>query len=315
MNISLEYLKETVALFAEQATSMGLTSYGKDNIPEIISSDVYDFMQFLEEQLLAKHLVHRFNYDIQSNSITDSLKDKTYPEAFKSNQFLLPFLHHLAIQGGELSAEDLDDFMLSFLQKHAELLSIYDVVVSKTGATRALTNIRFAVNTLREFHFIESRTATNKRSLSPTIIGMLSLIFLKLSADEDLTNDKTILTEGFKSNNKPCFYWQVPWAITKSPESLIGLLNRFIISDPDLLEMDKIKKLITEFCSFICEYVKVNEQQGIVTLDPKFPSNFKSFISSPDFNWKHTPTIKVLRDGYRKLWQNPIESTDMKHTN
>lgn len=164
------------------------------------------------------------------------------------------------------------------------------------------TNIRFAVDTLRKFHFIESRTATSKRSLSPTIIGMLSLIFLELSASEDLKDGNTILSTGFKINDKPCFCWQFPWAITKSPESLINLLYKFIISDPYLLEMDKIKKLITGFCNFISKFVEVNEKQGTVTVDPRFPSYFKSFISSPDFNWEHAPTIKVLRDGYKKLW-------------
>jgi hypothetical protein len=301
MNITLEYLKNTFALFAEQSASKGFTSHEKDRIPYIISSDVYEFMEFMEGQLSANHLVHRFNYDIRSKSITASLKG-TSKEPFKATDYHLPFLHHLAIQENELSAENLDDFISSFLQKHANLLSIFDVVVSKYGATRADTNIRFAVDTLRKLHLIESRSKDNKRSLELTMLGILSLLFMKLSSNEAKKDDTTILTQGFSINNKPYFYWYAPWAITKSPESLMFLLDTYILSDPNMPDIDKIRKLIIEFRKFISKYIEIDEKNGSLKVNPNFQSALKNFVSSPVFNWEHTASIKVLRNGYKKLW-------------
>lgn len=304
MNITLEYLKSTMTLFAEQAATNGFKSSAKDEEPNIISSDVYALMEFLEELLLANRLVHRFDYQIRSKSISESLDGKVAKEQFKAENYTLPFLHHLAIQDDNVSAEDLQDYISSFLLKHADLLSIHDVVVLKSGATRAVTNIRFAVNSLRKNNLIESRSFTNKRSLEPTLLGILSLIFLKISDTGNTTDDTQLLTNGFIINKQKYFSWELPWVISKSSENPIDILERFIQLNPNIPSIDKIRRLVVEFHDIISHYVVFNENNGAITVKANFHKEFNEFIISHKYNWGISSTIHALREGYRNLWEN-----------
>lgn len=59
-----------------------------------------------------------------------------------------------------------------FIDKIKENLSIKDVEVTKTGAVRCKTNIRFAIMSLRQFGLINYYDIEDKRSWSPTLLGI-----------------------------------------------------------------------------------------------------------------------------------------------
>lgn len=59
-----------------------------------------------------------------------------------------------------------------FIDKIKENLNIKDVEVTKTGAVRCKTNIRFAIMSLRQFGLINYYDIEDKRNWSPTLLGI-----------------------------------------------------------------------------------------------------------------------------------------------
>ncbi|MBL0081453.1 MAG: hypothetical protein IPP37_02975 [Saprospiraceae bacterium] len=54
---------------------------------------------------------------------------------------------------------------------HKAELSWKDIEITSSGATRCMTNIRFALNSLRAIELIEHNDKVNKRSFQPTLLG------------------------------------------------------------------------------------------------------------------------------------------------
>lgn len=304
MNITLEYLKSTINLFAEQAANTGIKTYDSNGHPAIISGDIYDLMEFIEKHFESLRLIYRFDYQIQSASINESLKYKGEVKQHIKEDYIIPFLHHLAIQKDGLSAEDLHEkYIKGFLTKHAELLTYQDVMLLDTGTTRAVTNIRFAVDSLRKYNLIETRTADNKRSLAPTLLGMLTLILLKIRDQGKLDDDKNIFKDGYVFYDHRVLAWQLPWVLSMSPEKLMTLFDDFIGAIPNFPDADKINKLIKEIYLLLADFIDYDHAKGIMKVRSNFLDLFYRLISSPVYTWDHTPAINALRIGYTSLWK------------
>ena len=296
-------LKLDLTNFAlQESAENGIMVYSRDEEPKKITLQVYELMEFLETIFIKYRLVHQFDYRITSESIYNSISKKNAYEQFKREDYMLPFLHHLAIQEMELSAEYLQDFILSFLKKHSHLLSIHDVVILKSGSTRAVTNVRFAVDALRKEFLIENMSVKHERSVSPTILGMLTLIFLKLNENTSNGEDTQLLIRNYKMFKKSIDNWQAPWMLCKSPENIINLLNNFLTTSKKINDKERIINLAKEFYDFISTCITIDYNSGKLVLKPDFQKSFVSFINSEAYNWNHSEAIKALRNGYKKLW-------------
>lgn len=301
-NLPKSLKTELTALVNQASLDPGIKLYIKDEEPKIISSRIYVLMEFLQELFDQYRVIHQFDYRITSESITESLSGKKYFEQYRKENYVLPFLHHLAIQENVVSAEKLQDYILEFLRKHANYLSIHDVVILKSGATRAFTNIRFAVDALRKDNMIENRTMNHERSLSPTILGILTLLFMKLN-DKSGSNDATRLLQRddiFYKN--PMIGWQMPWIINRSPEKIIQLLDDFLKRFPQIPDADKIRQLVKEFYTFVSNYITIDYKSGKVNIKNDFQKAFLKYLNSEAYNWEHGNAITALRNGYKELW-------------
>ncbi len=303
----IDEIKSELTLFVQNASSVKTKFYDESKKPLVLSSEVFNLMEFLDELLDNNNLAHRFNYQIRSTSITaSSLKPNNFVP-FRKEDYYLPFLHHLAIQDDKVSAEDLKDYIRSFLEKNAGLLSVHDTLIMSSGTTRAVANIRFAVEFLRKQYLIENRTAAHRRSLQPTMLGMLTLLLMKIKSANGNLADMITLNNKVIFYNTSYYYCYYPWMICKSPEDLIASLEILKTYSTDIDSIQKIKALITEYYSFISDQVILDKHTGKVHIKPDFQRKFASFINSEAYSWYHNDAIIMLRHVYRSLWEPKTE--------
>jgi hypothetical protein len=302
MSSLLEDLKVDLTLYAKKSLSKGLKSPFIFEGPDILSAEVYDLMTFIEDQLDKYHLMHRFDYRFRSKSISESFTSKFVIEPFKKEDYVLPFLHHLAIQKDDVSAEDLHKYASDFLKKHAGYLSVHDIVILNSGAARAVTNIRFALNLLRKYSLVENLTYESRRSLRPTMLGILTLILVKLRMTDKSDDDTIFLDRKYRHLSTQYYFTYFPWISYKTPEEILTTLESFIELCPDLKEIDKIKQLVWEYYVFISEMLTLDVKKGTIKKHPYFDEKFMRFIKSDFYNWNHTDSIILLCNGYCNLW-------------
>lgn len=302
MSTLLEDIKVDLTLFIKEASSQSISFNNGTPGPSVFSPQVFELMQFLETQFNKNNLVHRFNYQIHSDSISASAKKSTHFSPFRKEDYYLPFLHYLAIQDDKVSAEDLNIYIQGFLNLNANFLSIHDTFILKSGTTRAVSNIRFAVDFLRKQSLVENRTILGRRSLQPTMLGILVLLLLKLRSNEDKMLEIISLTHEVSFYNTKFYYCYYPWMICKTPEELIESMNLIKALNNDQEAKRKINSLITEYYSFIADHVKMDLKTGNLILKFDYYDKFLLFVNSAAYNWDHSDAILLLRNAYRTLW-------------
>lgn len=297
----IDEIKSELTLFVQNASSHGTKFYDGSKKSLVLSPEVFNLMEFLDELLDNNNLAHRFNYQVHSASITASSQKPNNVGPYRKEDYYLPFLHHLAIQADKVSAENLKVYIQSFLEKNAGLLSVHDTLIMSSGTTRAVANIRFSIDFLRNQRLLENRTIKGKRSLQPTMLGILSLILLKLKLSDSKMDELISLNHDIVFYNSKFYYCYYPWKICKSPEELISSMEKIKVQSSDKEAIVKVNLLIKEYYSFIGGQVNLDTKNGKVKLNPFFQENFLLFINSNAYNWDHTDAIIMLRHAYRRL--------------
>ncbi len=298
----INQIKTNLTSFAKEESEIGrLFSPGTGEML-IFSPEVYNLMQFIDGLFEKNKLAHRFNYQISPVPMPDKMLKISSVNPFRKEHYYLPFLHHLAIQDDRVSAEDLNQYIQSFLTENAHRFSIHDIVIMKSGTTRAVANIRFAVEFLRKQYLIENRTSQHRRSLQPTMLGILTLILMRIKSLAGKLADMITLNNEVVFFNTSYYYFYYPWMLCKSPEELIASLETLKMYSPDIESIQKIKALIKEYYSFISDQVILDQYTGKVNIKPDFPRKFALFINSEAYNWNHADAIIMLRYVYRSLW-------------
>jgi hypothetical protein len=297
-------MKTELTRFAQVVSSTGVAFPTGSPGPSVFSPQVFELMQFLETQFNKNNLVYRFNYQLHSESISTSAKKPNHFSPFRKEDYYLPFLHYLAIQDDKVSAEDLNIYIQGFLKLNANSLSIHDTFILKSGTTRAVSNIRFAVDFLRKQSLVENRTIHSRRSLQPTMLGILALLLLKLRSREDKMHEIISLTHEVSFYNTKFYYCYYPWMICKTPEELIQSMEIIKTLNQDVEAKQKINSLITEYYTFIADHVKMDLKTGNLILKFDYYDKFLLFVNSASYNWDHSGAILLLRNAYRNLWKS-----------
>ncbi|HRG64570.1 MAG TPA: hypothetical protein PLV12_02135 [Saprospiraceae bacterium] len=132
-----------------------------------LNSEVYEFQAYIAESLKNKSLNLKINPTLYSEHIRDSFKKPI--DAFTAQDYCYSFFEFLNV----CKREQLELFQLidRFIELHKAELSWKDIEITSSGATRCMTNIRFALNSLRAIGLIEHNDKLNKRSFQPTLLG------------------------------------------------------------------------------------------------------------------------------------------------
>lgn len=142
----------------------------KDGSEIKLNHAIYEIQHHLANELKKYGVNTRLDNGIISNSILKSFNEVA-DKSHKSEYYAYPFLKYL-YKHFKVDTELLE-YIDGFIEENKENLSWQDIVVTKTGATRCKTNIRFSLNLLRDLHLVRSRNENNKRTLLPTVIGQL----------------------------------------------------------------------------------------------------------------------------------------------
>ncbi len=212
----LEILKTLFTEFLNE--SAGKTIMHKTNKNETyLNSEVYELQAFIAEALKNKSLNLKINPNLYSEHIRGSFKRPI--TAFTAQDYCYSFFEFLNVY----KREQLELFQLidKFIDLHKAELSWKDIEITSSGATRCMTNVRFALNSLRAVGLIEHNDKVNKRSFQPTLLGEMIFYTDRKSKGKSIWNiEGDIQDLDFEASvlKKPYF-------------EFYNLLNKFISKD------------------------------------------------------------------------------------
>ncbi len=278
-------LKETVKYTA-----------GKDDIIHINSSVLQ-----LEHWLLMWRKEHKLNERIDasiiSNNILKNIASASSDKAFQAKDYQFNFLFFLARNYSPKS--DLHKLIDSFVDKFKEQFSFADIIITSTGATRCKTNIRFALNELRNMGLVLSKDIDNNRSLSPSIPGLVAMLNIQYQGALGRAGFIDKIEEQLLPVKKVNRYAGLPYDATlydaiqmfKEETYLYEFLHW--LRDVDKTEKEFIEGIIKRYMDFTSEAIEIKENGLRLTKQFKdLSSTFQKELF--DNHKKNMPFIKKL---------------------
>ena len=147
----------------------------KDNKKNIyINQSFLKLEHWLLDWKKENKLNERIDASIYSQHIVKHSDSTLSERAYQSADYELHFLQYLTLHYRPKSS--LFRLIDSFLEENRKQLSLADIVITNTGATRCKTNIRFTLTNLRDMGLVLSRDKANKRIWKPSIPGIIVLL-------------------------------------------------------------------------------------------------------------------------------------------
>ncbi|MDP4272156.1 MAG: hypothetical protein Q8909_18840, partial [Bacteroidota bacterium] len=166
--------------------------------------------------------------------------------------YLLSFLVFLAIQP-EYNADYLLESMDRYVDLVKDKLSYSDIIITATGATRCYTNLRFALNKLRNFGLVHHTTRIDhsiKRSLLPTPFGYLVAAYVSHFKEADVQN----LLDNKITKSSPNFYNLV----VQFKRDTVGFIDQVTLKTENI-ELVELVDPIRESFKAIASNIKFSE--------------------------------------------------------
>lgn len=260
MTYSLKTVKDIIETFVKENIDESITVEGKGGESFLANKAIFEIESFLVQLRSQFSINNRLDTSIVSKNILEKFSTVSSMGAFKPIDYQYNFLYHLATK----YEPDLDLYTLvdSFIEKFKSQFILADIVITNTGATRCKTNIRFALNELRDMSLILSRNPNNKRSWSPSVIGLVALLNIHLNFPESKSwmhykeSDSLISAKGGQ-RNIPGFFSQDPVLMQsilmfKDP----GYLYVYLSGQRDIALNEEEKNLLR---SIIKDYIDFTE--------------------------------------------------------
>lgn len=258
MTYSSKTVKDIIETFVKENIDESITVEGKGGESFLANKAIFEIESFLVQLRSQYNINSRLDTSIVSKNILEKFSNVSSLDAFKPIDYQYNFLYHLAAEYS--SNLDLYSLIDSFINKFKSQFRLADIVITNTGATRCKTNIRFALNELRDMSLILSRNSNNKRSWSPSVIGLVALLNIQLNFPESKSwphykeSDSLISARGGQ-RNIPGFFSQDPVLIQsilmfKDPAYLYVYLSGH--RDISLNEEEKnlLRNIINDYIEF-----------------------------------------------------------------
>lgn len=147
--------------------------YDKGNSIQVNKS-LYELESFLVNLRKEEGANERIDTTIEAPNILLTFEKSSVANAYTPNDYQYYLLHHLAMEyHPDKSLYNLID---SFVEKYKTGFSRSDIIITNIGATRCKTNIRFALNNLRYWGLVINHDEKKKRSWSPSLLGLVTLL-------------------------------------------------------------------------------------------------------------------------------------------
>ena len=228
-----DFIKKTISNFIElsikETKKIGL----KDGSQMNINKTIYEIQNHFNSELNRYNINTKLNESIISDSILKSFEHSKYG-SHKPNYYAFPFLKFICLN--YRPSEELNLYIDGFLNQYKDQLSWNDLVITKTGATRAKTNIRFALHFLRDLNLIHHKNKLDKRTISPTVLGQLIVLYLHFLNKKF----KPLVHPEEKISFDGLCHFNARLNTLKNPEELKDFLE-YIHREHKLSEEDKVK--------------------------------------------------------------------------
>jgi|GEM_PF-2845718 len=175
-------VKDIIKTFVEEHSKESTTVHSKSGEQFLANKAIFELESYLVRLRNDYKINARIDTSIFSQNILAHFSSVDAGNAFSSIHYEYNFLHHLA--ASYAPKKDLHTLIDEFITKFKEQFTLADIVLTATGATRCKTNIRFALNNLRDFGFVISKDKNDKRSWSPSVIGLVALLNIELCKPE-----------------------------------------------------------------------------------------------------------------------------------
>ncbi len=156
-----------------------------------INSYVFELQSHLRMELEKRSVNLNLNPSIYSEEIANSmLRDRPLSYSKKTdNDLMFPFLYYLC---EHFNGQDkLVDYIKDFTYTYRNQLVWEDIVMTQSGATRIYTNLRFALNQLRNLGLIRREDEHGKTDVEPSVLGYL--FYMVIGAKEENKGKNQIL--------------------------------------------------------------------------------------------------------------------------
>jgi len=273
----------------------------------IVSKDLYILQNQLQEIASEQGINVRLNPSVFSEGILVSI-DRSSDEHFKAVDYQYNLFYHLTLNY-DLNIS-LFEYINSFVDFYKEQLSFNDIKITESGATRIFTNLRFALNDLRNLGLIHRKGKEGNRINIPTLFGLLVLIYL-LNNDEYFNKKSIYKTplelklKNYNSNYYPSYF--------AYDNILINAIKR--IKEVDIMEIlgslpndidDKSKEIVREIASrystFVLNFLEVSSEG--IKAKKNSESLIKEFVklveNEKDYPQIHGRLLRMIKEFKKK---------------
>jgi hypothetical protein len=288
---SLDFVKQVLEQFIVENESKSFVLKDKDGNSKI-NLNILE----IENYLIALRKQHSINLRLDAAiSIKDYENSSIGSDSsfsYRAVDYQYNFLYHLAVS--YVPNLDLYWYVDSFIDKFKSQLSISDIVITKSGATRCKTNIRFALNDLRDLYLVISRDEKNKRSWQPSVLGLMALLVIDVDGEnlkhEPFYRSPDLLTRNIILNS---FAYDLLLIAAlrkfKDAEYLPQFISKLQSISLDNRENDLLQNIIIEFGKFTMEGLDMSE--GGIKKTKLFDKLSKAFQSNLMFEQPNHSTL------------------------
>lgn len=192
-----EQIKTSLSKFIKDSMQSSQRFDLRDGSEIRLNKAIYEIQNHLASELIKNNINTRLNDTINSKSIIKSF-DNIGDKHHRAENYAFPFLKYLYEHF--IVERELLEYIDGFVEENKESLSWQDIVLTKTGVTRCKTNIRFSLYLLRDLGLVRSRNEKDKRTLLPTVIGQLLVLYfdwIKKKHTNVLSPELTISFDGY----------------------------------------------------------------------------------------------------------------------
>jgi len=267
MKHSLDTIKDLIKTFIEERQVLNKIAYDKDGKEYILNVEIFELESFFLQEKQKHNINARIDNSITSPNIYKNFEKIEANHAFKQVDYQLNLLYHLVRNYKQRM--ELVDLIDLFIEKYKSQFTLADLIITKSGATRCKTNIRFALNSLRELGLVVSKDEHEKRSWEPSILGFIILINISnnrmaLSKKGHYKEESSLVTNSHIFNKIPKGYIEDPTLMNSiymfyDPTHIYAFLDHESVKDISKENKNLIKSLTKDFIDFTQEGLEIHK--------------------------------------------------------
>jgi hypothetical protein len=150
-----------------------------------INKYVFELQSHLRLELEKRSINLNLNPSIYSEAISSSMasEESSFYSKKTDKDLIFPFLYYLCENYN--GQEKLVDYIEGFANTYCGQLTWEDIIMTQSGATRIYTNLRFALNHLRNLGLVRREDENGKSDVEPTVLGYLFFQIIGMKKDNN----------------------------------------------------------------------------------------------------------------------------------